>query len=268
MLGRRGSAVNRVQTLARVFDVGAQWHDGHRDLIAFIAPLLLAARAQGHHRVQAGRGQLALQFEVLAQGTAGRCDEDVVDRDAGDVLANPRAVFQRKPHRIDHAMGGDLGVEAGMRRQMQCFVFRPGLPGWRTGRAQLANGPLAGVERLATDDGIDAGRRCALAEIDDQAGAIQQLAGPVVDRACAEFDLGRVAIGNDRNPVVQRVVFWIQRRRQRMDGADDFDPRLAVDRSMVELDVEGEAFRGDSRHVVEPLDDVGLPQRLRFVQRT
>ena len=51
-----------------------------------------------------------------------------------------------------------------------------------------------------------------------------------------------------------------------MDGVEDFDPCFAVDRGMVEFDVQREAARGDTGNIVEPLDDVGLPQRLGLVQ--
>jgi len=51
-----------------------------------------------------------------------------------------------------------------------------------------------------------------------------------------------------------------------MNGTDNFNPSLAVDRGMVKLDVKREAARDDSRNMVEAFDDVGLPQGFRLVE--
>ena len=56
-------------------------------------------------------------------------------------------------------------------------------------------------------------------------------------------------------------------RRQRMNGLDDLGACLTVQRTMMELDVQGEAAAGETRDVVESLDNVGLPQRLAAIER-
>ena len=88
----------------------------------------------------------------------------------------------------------------------------------------------------------------------------------MADGARTQFDDRRIAIGNDRDRTPAPVRLRIQRPRERMNGPDDFDPCLAVDRGMVELDEKREAARDDSGNMVETLDDVGLPQGLGLVE--
>ena len=52
-----------------------------------------------------------------------------------------------------------------------------------------------------------------------------------------------------------------------MYGLQDDGAALAVDRRVVELDVEGEAAGRNAGDVVEPLDHVRLPQRLAAIER-
>ena len=52
-----------------------------------------------------------------------------------------------------------------------------------------------------------------------------------------------------------------------MDGRDHLDAGLAVDRRVVDLEHEAEAAVRHALDVVEALDDVELPQRLRQVER-
>ena len=86
----------------------------------------------------------------------------------------------------------------------------------------------------------------------------------VQGRPVAELERRRVGL---RLP---RLIRWrgIEHvRRLRVDGGDHLDARLAVDSGVMDLQHEGEATLRNAGDLVEALDDVQLPQRLREVER-
>ena len=86
----------------------------------------------------------------------------------------------------------------------------------------------------------------------------------VDERARVQLARQRLAVAHPGAlPRLPRGLF----RRRRVDGLQHLGAALAVDRRVVELGVEGEAALRDAGDVVEPLDDVRLPQRLAAVER-
>ena len=115
------------------------------------------------------------------------------------------------------------------------------------------------------------GWQCRTAELCETSGRFgrkpgktRQTAEVVGHRPGVELQGGRISIAHTPRdgPGRGRGV-----RRQRMNGLDDLGARLAVERAVMKLDVQGEAPTWKTRDVVETLDHIGFPERLAAIER-
>ena len=262
-LALAAAAMHGAQALERPADVAGDRDRGQRDLVAGLDVLDLAARRYGHHGDQRLVGQFALGFEVLAYRPADRGEEDVIDRRPVHGGADLGELGQRQADGIDDAVRGKFPVEARLRldRTHRARLASPAGAigsGTETGSGErLGHHVLARFECLAADQQVAPGQRQPRADRERQLVGIEHLAGAVADGPRIEFDARRFAVGDDGLGLGGG--FGVGFRGQRVQGANQLGSRLAIDRGMVHLDVEGEAAGRHAGHVVEALDDVGFP---------
>ena len=122
------------QPLARVGLVGRQRDDHHRDLVAELALLPLAAHRDRHHRQQRLSRQLVVIDQPAAQRARAHRHHDVVDRQPERVL-DGLDVVQRERAEAEAPVGRDRAVEGGARRSQVLALEQPAVaatPGARS----------------------------------------------------------------------------------------------------------------------------------------
>ncbi len=158
------------------------------------------------------------------------------------------------PMRRHHA------AEAGLRRQPVDQRAQVARDQRAQLRQQLRTERRQGAERPGSQAGEPPRR------VERQPGERGQALEVVHQRQGVELRQARLvrrAVGDARLLVAE-----VQRLgRQRVQRLEELRPRLAVHDGVVHLAVHGEAARRRAGHVVQPLDDVGLPQRFAAVER-
>ena len=238
-LGVHGRLVHQPQALQRIGNVGAQGDAHHRDHVAAGAPVGVGAHIHGRAGHQAALGQFALRLQVAAHRARDDREHHVVHRRALDAVLHRDHFTQVEIHRAEHAMRRDAVVEARVlllaERTEALFALA------------LAH-PLPRRQRLA--DHLQHAERLA-----------DQPAGDAAQHLDVGVDRGRCGLA----PVLPAP----GRRRHRLEivqRAHELHAGGAVDRRVVDLQEHREAARRQPLHVVQPLDDVGLPQRPRTVE--
>ena len=172
--------------------------------------------------------------------------------------ANRLALSQGKSHRVYHAVRRYRMVETRLGLAASHVARRLQAAGPGTAAEALGDQFLGYLECLARSHDVLAGQRRAPPQTCGQPDPIENLLGAVANRTRAQFDSGWLTV---HKPGVADGRWLLRKfRRQAVDDLDDLGTCLTVNAGVMKLDVKRETSLGDAGNMVQPLDDVGLPE--------
>ncbi len=235
-LGIHRMIVHRREALGRVFDITAQQyrHRGHH--VSRGAFLGRVAHIDGRHGHQAGFRQFILGLEIPSQATTAERNGDIVDRCARNGVLDGLDITEGEPGSVEHPVGRDRVVESGAGHIGYAvqFAFAKAGISLRKPRYSIAS------QRYHPEGlpyGVELGAQHQF-QCSGVTGGLDWIG------LCIYFGFGA--------EVVQR--------------SGDFHARSAVDSGVVHFGEKSEATRWVARHVIQPLNNVQLPQRAAAVQ--